>query len=141
MGAIIRDIRDTSRLLMDDIQNQDQPQNDDTIPQDKHGLSRRDLLKVGAILTGSMLLMLSRCKPPFEERPLEIPPNFKRFVLVEQSPAVPTEKIIVALGLQCPDWKCSLWLGSNEEIRFFDSVEQIDNEFVKNGRAALVWLD
>jgi hypothetical protein len=128
---------------MDDIQAQDDAQEpaNDTFLEEKHSLSRRDFVKLAAILTGSTLLMLSRCKPPYQDKPLVIPPNFRRFVLVEQSPTVATEKILIAMGSQCPDWNCALWWVSNREFQFFESVDQIINQYVRDGRAELIWLD
>ena len=106
-----------------------------------YGLSRRDFAKVAAILTGSTLLMLSRCKLPFDPVLPSIPSNFKRFILTKQSPIVATEKIVVALGSQCPDLRCALWWGENREFQFFESVSQIENLYVDNGRNELFWLD
>jgi hypothetical protein len=128
---------------MDDNQTQDHTQEraDDTLSEEKNGLSRRDFVKIAAILTGSTLLMLSRCRPPYSDEPLVIPPEFKRFVLVEQSPTVTTEKIIIGLGSQCPDLSCALWLISDREFQFFESVEQIANQYVEHGRAEIIWLD
>lgn len=128
---------------MDEIpaQNQAEEAADDGLPGEGLGLSRRDFVKLAAILTGSTLLMLGRCRPTSEEAPLEIPPEFKRFVLVEQSPTVSTEKIIVALGSQCPDMNCALWWANNHEFQFFESVDQIVDLYVSDGRAELIWLD
>lgn len=111
------------------------------ISEEKHNLTRRDFVKLAAILTGSTLLALSRWKPPYDEEPLEIPPEFKRFVLVEQSPSVASEKIIVAMGSQCPDLNCALWWVNNQEFQFFESMDQIINLYVRDGRAELFWLD
>jgi hypothetical protein len=128
---------------MEEIPAQNQPEETagEVLPETVHGLSRRDFVKVAAILTGSTLLLLGRCKPPYEEAPLEIPPEFKRFVLVEQSPTVSTEKIIVALGSQCPDMNCALWWVNNQEFQFFESVDQIVDLYVRESRAELIWLD
>ena len=128
---------------MDDIpvQNLAQEPAEDPLPEEEQGLSRRDFVKVAAILTGSTLLILSRCKPPYEPEPLEIPFDFKRFVLVEQSPTVAAEKIIVAMGSQCPDMNCALWWAANQEFQFFDSVDQIVDLHVQDGRTDLFWLD
>ena len=128
---------------MDEIpaQNQAVEAADDGLPEEGLGLSRRDFVKLAAILTGSTLLMLGRCKPPYEETPLEIPPEFKRFVLVEQSPTVSTEKIINALGSQCPDMDCALWWVNNQEFQFFESLDQIVELYVREGQAELIWLD
>jgi hypothetical protein len=128
---------------MDDIPAQDQTEEPpiDIFPEEINGLSRRDFVKVAAILTGSTLLMLSRCKPPDDDEPLEIPPQFKRFVLAEQSPTVATEKIIVAMGSQCPDLNCALWWVNDQEFQFFDTVDQISDLYVRNGHYELIWLD
>jgi hypothetical protein len=136
---------------MKDVQAQDQVRESaqdpvqepagDVLLEENQGFSRRDFVKLAAILTGSTLLMLSRCKPPLEDKPLMIPPDFKRFVLVEQSPIVATEKIIIAMGSQCPDLNCALWWVSDQEFQFFDSIEQIMNQYVGEGRLELIWLD
>ena len=119
----------------------DQESVGDALLEENQGLSRRDFIKLAAILSGSTLLMLSRCKPPLEDKPLVIPPDFKRFVLVEQSPTVATEKIIIALGSQCPDLNCALWWVNDQEFQFFDSIEQIVNQYVGDGSFELIWLD
>ena len=128
---------------MDDISSQiepEEPGGEDT--QDgSYGLARRDFLKVAAILTGSMLLMLSRCNLPYGADLPPIPPDFKRFILTEQSPVVATDQIIVALGSQCPDLKCTLWWVADQEFQFFESVGQINNLYVNSGRNNLFWLD
>lgn len=94
-----------------------------------------------AILTGSMLMMLSRCNLPYAPELPPIPPEFKRFILTEQSPKVTTEQIIVALGSQCPDLKCALWWVDTQEFEFFETVGQIDTRYVQNGRNQFHWLD
>ena len=65
------------------------------------GLSRRDLIKAATLLTGSMVLMLSRCRP-LEEMGTDLPPvpaDFKRFVLAEQSPIAPAEETDCCPGI------------------------------------------
>ena len=115
-----------------------------SMPDPGEGFSRRDFLKVAAILTGSMVLMLSRCRPEIETIDGElppIPPNFKRFLLVRQSEDVATEKIIVALGSQCPDMTCALWWADNQEFEFFESLDQIDALYIEDGQYDRIWLD
>ncbi len=103
--------------------------------------SRRDFVKAAALMTGGLLLTLSRCHLPSDPDLLQIPPNFKRFILIEQSPTVATEGIIVALGSQCPDLKCTLWGVDDQEFQFFESVDQIIDLYVQDGRSELIWLD
>ena len=128
---------------MDDTPAQDQAEEPviDVLLEVENGLSRRDFVKLAAILTGSTLLILSRCKPSSDPDPMQIPPQFKRFVLVEQSPTVAKEKFIVAMGAQCPDMNCSLWWVADQELQFFDSVDQIIDLHVQDGRTELFWLD
>ncbi len=109
--------------------------------EESYGLTRRNFLRAAAILTGSTLLLLSRCSFPYDPDLPPIPPDFKRFILTEQSYRVATEQIIVALGAQCPDLKCSLWWGADQEFQFFESVDQINQLYVESGRNELFWLD
>jgi len=111
-------------------------------------VSRRDFLKLAAILTGSTLLLLSRCgglevpgDVPSQEIP-PIPPNFKRFILTKREQrATETVQAIVAFGSQCPDWQCALlWIG-NPDFQFYDSVEEIINLYTQDGQTELTWLD
>jgi hypothetical protein len=117
---------------------------DPVLPESGEALSRRDFLKVAAILTCSMFLLLSRCRPPVEtiggELP-PIPPDFKRFLLVKPSESVATEKIIVALGSQCPDLSCALWWADDQEFEFFESVDQIATLYMRDGQNEFIWLD
>ena len=111
---------------------------------DGAGLSRRDFAKVMAILTGSTLLMLSRCSLPFAERGGDLPPiptDFKRFLLVRQSPTTASDLIVTALGHQCPDLKCALWSVEDQEFQFFNSVDQIQRRYTRDGRYQLLWVD
>lgn len=133
---------------MDDIPAQDlaEEPNDDALNEnvlleEKQGLSRRDFVKIAAILTGSTLLVLSRCKQSYKPEPLEIPHDFKRFILIEQSPAVATEKVIVAMGSQCPDMNCALWWADDQEFQFYNSVDQIIDLHASDGRTEFFWLD
>lgn len=111
-------------------------------------VGRRDFLKLAAILTGSTLLLLSRCggfefpEPlPDQELP-SIPPNFKRFILVEQEQqASEVGQKIVAFGSQCPDWQCALLWIDQPDFEFYDSVEQIVERYSRDGQRELVWLD
>ena len=125
---------------MDDSQPQFTPEGPDP-REEGYGLTRRDFLKAAAILTGSTLVLLSRCSLPYNSELPPIPPDFKRFILTEQSPSVATEQIIVALGAQCPDLKCTLWWGAGEEFLFFESVDQINQQYMESGRNKLFWLD
>lgn len=105
--------------------------------------SRRDFMTAAAILAGSTLLLLSRYRFPYEadgERP-PIPPEFKRFILAEQSTTAPGESTIIALGAQCPDLSCALWWGRDQDFQFFESVEQITAAYVQDNRVELFWLD
>lgn len=112
-------------------------------PEDAAGLSRREFLLLAAFLGGGAVLMLTRCRPPSpeDEEPLEIPAEFRRFMLVIPSSVVPGEKKIVALGGQCPDLACSLWWVDTQEFEFFDSVEQIMARYAQQGERELLWLD
>lgn len=116
---------------------------DEAAPEEGQSLSRRDFVISAALLSGSMLLMLSRCKPTAdgEIELAPIPPDFKRFTLITQSPTVETEKIAVAVGSQCPDLACALWWVADQDFQFFESVEQIEKLYVQNGRNELIWLD
>jgi hypothetical protein len=136
-------IRHTCKCIMDDIRKQNYPsgREHDALPEAKRDLSRRDFVKIAAILTGSMLIMPVRCMQANNEEPLVIPPDFKRFILVEQSSTAATEEIIVAMGSQCPDLNCALWQVSDQEFQFFESVDQIVNLYVRDGRTDLIWLD
>ena len=110
--------------------------------------SRRDFLKLSAILTGSTLLLLSRCggfevpEHPPDQEPRPIPPNFKRFILTKREQrATEIVQIVVAYGSQCPDWQCALlWVGQ-PDFQFYDSVEEIVNLYTQDGQTELVWLD
>lgn len=111
-------------------------------------VGRRDFLKLAAILTGSTLLLLSRCgglefPEPFPDEELPpIPPNFKRFILVEREQrAMDIAQRIAAFGSQCPDWTCALLWIDQPDFEFHDSVEQIVNRYTRDGRTELVWLD
>jgi hypothetical protein len=118
------------------------------LEQDRETLDRRDFLKLAAILTGSTLLLLSRCDGlnvptplPDQELP-PIPPNFKRFILTKSEQRVTeTVQAIAAFGSQCPDWKCTLLWVDQPEFEFYDSVEEIINLHTQEGDAELVWLD
>ena len=110
--------------------------------------SRRDFLKLAAILAGSTLLLLSRCgglevseQLPDQELPL-IPPNFKRFVLTRREQRA-TEIVlaIVAFGSQCPDWQCALLWIDQPDFQFYDSVEEIVNLYSIDGQTEMMWLD
>lgn len=114
---------------------------DETLPKEEVGLTRRDFVKAAALITGGMLLTLSRCQLPADPDLLEIPPDFKRFILAEPSPTVVAEGIIVAMGSQCPDLKCALWGVVDQEFQFFESVDQIFDLYVQDGRSELIWLD
>jgi hypothetical protein len=127
------------------------PNNDEnqTAPEEvAESVGRRDFLKLAAILTGSTLLLLSRCgglefPEPFpDEESLPIPPNFKRFILVEsEQQATDTVQRIVAFGSQCPDLACALLWIDQPDFEFYDRVEQIVNRYTRDGRIELVWLD
>ena len=125
---------------MDHSQSQFTPEEPDP-PEGGYGLTRRDFLKAAAILTGSTLLLLSRCSLPYNPEQPPLPPDFKRFILTEQSPKAATEQIVVALGAQCPDLKYTLWWGAGEEFHFFETMDQINQQYVETGRNNLFWLD
>ncbi len=128
---------------MDDLPTEEIPSS----PADQEGplgLTRREFLLAAAITGSGALMLLSRCRPPFptdEEIPLEIPPDFKRFMLVTSRPDIPGEKQITALGSQCPDLACALWWAGTQEFEFFDNVEQIIAWYTREGTRELLWLD
>lgn len=111
-------------------------------------VGRRDFLKLAAILTGSTLLLLSRCgglefpEPLPDQEVVPIPPNFKRFILVKnEQQATEIVQAIAAFGSQCPDWQCALlWIGQ-PEFEFYDNVQQILNRYTRDGETELKWLD
>jgi len=110
--------------------------------------SRRDFLKLAAILTGSTLLLLSRCgglevpEGLSDQELPPIPPNFKRFVLTKrEQKAMRTIPPVVAFGSQCPDWQCALLWVDQSEFQFYDSVEEIINLYTQDGQTELRWLD
>jgi hypothetical protein len=115
---------------------------------DVQSVGRRDFLKLAAILTGSTLLLLSRCgglefpEPLPDHEVPPIPPNFKRFILVEREQrATEIVQAIVAFGSQCPDWQCALlWIGQ-PDFEFYDNVEEIVNRYTRDGQTELIWLD
>jgi hypothetical protein len=82
---------------------------------DQARLSRREFMKAAALSAGSLLLLLSRCRPLVEFKSAELPPipeNFRRFYLAEKSTTIAGEMRVLALGSQCPDLTCALWLNS-----------------------------
>jgi hypothetical protein len=111
-------------------------------------VSRRDFLKLAAILTGSTLLLLSRCgglevpgEVPGQVTP-PIPPNFKRFILVKREQrAMEVVQVVVAFGSQCPDWQCALLWINDPDFQFYDNVEEIINLYTQDGQTELMWLD
>lgn len=133
---------DSLNIELNDVEQESMPDNVE------EPVSRRDFLKLAAILTGSTLLLLSRCggievpeQRPDQELP-PIPPNFKRFVLTKRKQqATGIEMEIVAFGSQCPDWQCALLWVDQPEFQFYDSVEEIENLYTKDGQTELMWLD
>jgi hypothetical protein len=116
---------------------------DDPEPEGPSGLTRREFLLLAAIMGSSAVLLLARCRPPIPppQGPLEIPPDFRRFLLAEPSADVYGEKSIAALGSQCPDLACALWWADTQEFEFFDNVDQITERYVSAGKRELIWLD
>ena len=135
---------------MDDLSLTDpNDEEEDAAPEpEAASLERRDFLKLAAILTGSTLLLLSRCgglelpeSPPDQELP-DIPPNFKRFVLTKREQrATAIVQVIVAFGSQCPDWQCALLWTDQPDFEFYDNVEEILNLYTQDGQTELMWLD
>lgn len=121
---------------------------DSVSPQEIEPIGRRDFLKLAAILTGSTLLLLSRCsgldisEPLPEDELPPIPDNFKRFLLIEREQRL-NELVerVVAFGSQCPDWSCALLWVDRPEFEFYGSVEEILNRYSSDGQIELIWLD
>lgn len=130
-----------------DIDLHGEPQ--DSLPQQEtEPIGRRDFLKLAAILTGSTLLLLSRCSGLDLSEPLPdeglppIPPNFKRFLLVKREQRLnEVVEVVVAFGSQCPDWSCALLWVDRPEFEFYGSVEEILNQYTSDRQTELVWLD
>ncbi|MFN2135758.1 MAG: twin-arginine translocation signal domain-containing protein [Candidatus Promineifilaceae bacterium] len=111
---------------------------------DQARLSRREFMKAAALSAGSLLLLLSRCRPLVEFKSAELPPipeNFRRFYLAEKSTTIAGEMRVLALGSQCPDLTCALWWARDKRFEFFERVEQIQARYTADGRTELLWLD
>ena len=120
----------------------DEPGDDKALDGEK-GLTRRDFMIAATLLSGSMLLMLSGCDLS-EDGDVDVPPvppEFRRFTLVTQSPTVETEKIVVAAGSQCPDLACAMWWSDEHDIQNFESIQEIERLYVQDGTFELIWLD
>jgi hypothetical protein len=135
---------------MDDLANTelDSEEQNPTLENSESTVGRRDFLKLAAILTGSTLLMLSRCggfeipeMPPDQDLP-PIPPNFKRFVLTRrETRSTGAVQVLAAFGSQCPDWQCTLLWVDQPEFEFYENVEEVLNAYTQDGLTELVWLD
>lgn len=124
----------------------DLPTTGDLEQEKTNALTRREFMLLAAFAGSGALLLLSRCRPPFAPAPdqlppLEIPPDFRRFMLIAPLTGVAGEKRIMALGSQCPDLACALWWADSQEFAFFDSSAEIEARYAGQEGWELVWLD
>ena len=144
-------INDTSSMRNIDEQamseNNDVPMKPTDKPLTAH-VSRRDFLKLSAILTGSTLLLINGCgylerlDPQAELVMPPLPPEFKRFTLTKIETGFEQPRITeFALGSQHQNMQVSMLAYDQHDIQIFDSVQDLLNGYARDGQIELRWLD
>jgi hypothetical protein len=111
-------------------------------------VSRREFLKLSAIMAGSTLLLVNGCgyleqfDPHIDLAMPAVPPDFKRFVLtrIEQTLEQPTITE-VALGSQHQNMQVSLLAHDRAEVQIFDDIKDVLDSYMSEGQMELHWLD
>lgn len=110
--------------------------------------SRREFLKLSAILTGSTLLLVNGCgylENLNQINDLGMPPlpaEFKRFVLTRTEFGLEQPKLTeIALGSQHQNLQVSLLAYDQAELLIFKNVQDVLNSYAGKGEIELHWLD
>jgi hypothetical protein len=111
-------------------------------------VSRRDFLKLSAILSGSTVLLLNGCGFLEELDPqvhLDMPPlpqAFKRFTMTRIETGFEQPTITeIAIGSQHQNMQVSLVAYDQPIVQIYDSVQDLLNVYSSDGPLELRWLD
>ncbi len=112
------------------------------------GISRRDFLKLSAILAGSTVLMVNGCSyleqlnPQLDFGIPPIPPEFRRFVLTRVEPGLQRPRITeIALGSQHQNLQVSLLAYDHAEVQFFETIQEVLDTYNGLEQIELRWID
>lgn len=112
------------------------------------GISRRDFLKLSAVLAGSTVLMVNGCNyleqvnPQLDFGLPPVPREFRRFILtrVELGQLQPRTTEI-ALGSQHQNLQVSLLAYDQPDVQFFNTIQDVLKSFNGSEQVELRWID